>query len=122
MNFVAEKNLAACSVYDVCRGHDVVDHLAWNLVKKEYSRKNLSKRMKEHYMMADFQFCYCRKELLAESLEAISLRFEVSYKDGTEIRQIWDKDKLVIQVERGKDRTELQNLLRGYSYNILEGN
>lgn len=54
-SFVADKNLGACAVYDVCRGHDVVDHLAWNLVKKEYSRKNLSKRMKEHYTMADFQ-------------------------------------------------------------------
>ena len=77
---------------------------------------------KFEYMMADFQFCYCRKELLAENLEAIGLRFEVSYKDGTEIRQIWDNDKLVIQVEREKSRTELQNMLREYSYIILEGN
>ena len=74
------------------------------------------------YMMADFQFCYCRKEILAESLEAIGLRFEVSGQGGKEIRQIWDKDKLVIQVEREKNRTKLQNLLREYSYDILEGN
>ena len=72
--------------------------------------------------MADFQFCYCRKEILAESLEAIGLRFEVSGQGGKEIRQIWDKDKLVIQVEREKNRTKLQNLLREYSYDILEGN
>lgn len=77
---------------------------------------------KFEYMMADFQFCYCRKEILAESLEAIGLRFEVSGQGGKEIRQIWDKDKLVIQVEREKNRTKLQNLLREYSYDILEGN
>ncbi|MBO7516394.1 MAG: DUF3261 domain-containing protein [Spirochaetia bacterium] len=77
---------------------------------------------KFEYMMADFQFCYCKKELLAESLEAVGLRFEVSGNSGKEIRQIWDKDKLVIQVEREKDRTKLQNLLREYSYDILEGN
>jgi hypothetical protein len=77
---------------------------------------------KFEYMMADFQFCYCKKELLAERLEAIGLRFEVSEQDGKEIRQIWDKDKLVLQVDREKSRTKLQNLLREYSYDILEGN
>lgn len=54
-DFVAGRNLEACSEYDVCRGHDVVEHLSWNLVKKEYSKKNLSKRMKDNYTMADFQ-------------------------------------------------------------------
>ena len=77
---------------------------------------------KFEYMMADFQFCYCSKELLAESFEAIGLRFAVSEQEGKEIRQIWDKDKLVVQVEREKGRTKLQNLLREYSYDILEGN
>ena len=77
---------------------------------------------KFEYMMADFQFCYCKKELLAERLEAIGLRFEVSEQDGKEIRQIWDKDKLVLQVDRETSRTKLQNLLREYSYDILEGN
>ncbi len=77
---------------------------------------------KFEYMMADFQFCYCRKDLLAESLESIGLRFEVSEKDGMEIRQISDKGKVVIQVERNKDHTRLQNFLRQYSYDIMEGN
>ena len=77
---------------------------------------------KFEYMMADFQFCYGRKELLASSLDAVGLRFDCSDKDGTEIRQIWNKDKLVIQVEREKNRTRLQNFLREYSYDIQEGN
>ena len=76
---------------------------------------------KFEYMMADFQFCYCSKEILAESLEALGLRFEVSEKDGKEIRQIWDKDQLVIQVERSENHTKLQNFLRQYSYDIQEG-
>ena len=77
---------------------------------------------KFEYMMADFQFCYCKKEILAESLEATGLHFEVSEKDGIEIRKISDNDKLVIQVERDKNHTRLQNLLRQYSYDIMEGN
>ena len=76
---------------------------------------------KFEYMMADFQFCYCRKELLAESLEAAGLRFECSEQDGKEIRQILEGDKLVIQIEKEKNRTRLQNLLREYSYDIQEG-
>ena len=77
---------------------------------------------KFEYMMADFQFCYCRKDLLASSFEAIGLRFECSEKDGVETRQIFDGDKLVIQIEKEKNRTKLQNLLREYSYDIMEGN
>ena len=77
---------------------------------------------KFEYMMADFQFCYCRKELLISSIEAVGLRFDVLEQDGKEIRQIWDKDQLVIQVEKEKNHTKLQNYLRQYSYDIMEGN
>ncbi len=77
---------------------------------------------KFEYMMADFQFCYCKKELLASSLEASGLRFECEEKEGVEIRKILDKDTTVIQIEREKNRTRLQNFLRQYSYDIREGN
>ena len=76
---------------------------------------------KFEYMMADFQFCYCRKELLVSSLEPAGLRFDVLEQDGKEIRQIWDKDQLIIQVEKEKNHTKLQNFLRQYSYDIQEG-
>ena len=76
---------------------------------------------KFEYMMADFQFCYGQRELLLSSLEAIGLRFDVIEQDGREIRQIWDKDQLVIQVEKEKNHTRLQNFLRQYSYDIQEG-
>ena len=76
---------------------------------------------KFEYMMADFQFCYCRKELLASNLEAVGLRFDVTEQDGKEIRQIWNKDQLIIQVERSKNFTRFQNFLRQYSYDIQEG-
>lgn len=62
-DFIAEKNLGACSEYDVCRGHDVIDHLAWNLVGNEYSRKNLSRQMKKYYTKADFQGTHLYAEL-----------------------------------------------------------
>ncbi len=77
---------------------------------------------KFEYMMADFQFCYCKKELLASIFEAIGLRLECSEKDGVETRQIFEGDKLIIQIEKEKTRTRLQNLLREYSYDIMEGN
>ena len=76
---------------------------------------------KFEYMMADFQFCYCQKELLSASLEAAGLRFDVTAMNGKEIRQIWDKDQLIIQVEKDKTNTRLQNYLRNYYYDILEG-
>lgn len=76
---------------------------------------------KFEYMMADFQFCYCKKELLASGLEASGLRFKCTEQDGKEIRQIFEGDKLVVHIEKEKTRTRLQNLLREYSYDILEG-
>jgi len=75
---------------------------------------------KFEYMMADFQFCYCKKELLASSLEASGLRFESENRNGVEIRRILEKDTPVIQIEREKNRTRLQNFLRQYSYDIRE--
>ena len=75
---------------------------------------------KFEYMMADFQFCYCQKELLSDRLEETGLRLEYSEEDGNEIRQIWSQDQLIIQVERGKDYTRLRNFLRQYSYDIRE--
>ena len=76
---------------------------------------------KFEYMMADFQFCYCKKELLASGLEASGLRFKCTEQDGKEIRQIFEGDKLVVHIEKEKTCTRLQNLLREYSYDILEG-
>lgn len=54
-DFVTKNNLDALSVYDVCRGHDVVNHLAWNLIENKYSQKNLTEMMKEEYSLEDFQ-------------------------------------------------------------------
>jgi hypothetical protein len=53
-NFVAEKRLDGYSIYDVCRGHDVIDQLAWNLIGNEYSRKILETKMRNAYSLADF--------------------------------------------------------------------
>ena len=50
---------------------------------------------KFEYMMADFQFCYCKKELLASSFEAIGLRFECFERDGKEIRQIFEGEDAI---------------------------
>lgn len=77
---------------------------------------------KFEYMMADFQFCYCKKELLSSRLGESGLRLECQLQDKREIRQIWSGNQLVIQIEREKDRTRLTNFLRQYSYDIQEGN
>ncbi len=61
-DFVAKYYLNTFSEYDVCRGHDVVNHLSWNMVDNKYSQRNLTKRMKEEYSLGDFQ----RTSLYAE--------------------------------------------------------
>lgn len=61
--FIYDKNLSSCLVYDVCRGHDVVEHLSWNLVKNKYSKKVLKEEMKVAYTYTDFQATQLYKDL-----------------------------------------------------------
>ena len=51
--FVASRNLAAFSPYDICRGHDVIGLLEF-VYGNAYSKSEMEKKMKAYYDKVDF--------------------------------------------------------------------
>ena len=51
--FVVSNNLASCSPYDICRGHDVIGLLGF-VYGNAYSKPAMEQKMKKHYSKADF--------------------------------------------------------------------
>jgi hypothetical protein len=94
--------------------------------------------LKGEYLAADFQFCFYRAEALRGALEECGLGLEVETgEDGTggfvEIRRVTEAagsspgngarsgaagKKIIIEIEKTKNRVRYTNLLRSYSYTL----
>ena len=69
------------------------------------------------YIVADFQFCFYKTDVLRRALKKAGLVLEST---GTG-RRIMKGKNLIIEIEKKPDSVTLVNHLRGYSY-TLEGN
>lgn len=81
--------------------------------------------LKPEYVIADFQFCFYRSDILAEALKDIGLILEINNieipgTDPLERRIILSGTKKIIEIEKTPKRVLYNNILRGYSY-TLEG-
>ncbi|WP_010253136.1 DUF3261 domain-containing protein [Treponema primitia] len=75
---------------------------------------------KAEYVAADFQFCFYRIDALVPALRGLSLVVEIrDTPDGSvEVRRIFDKKKLIIEIEKKPDEVRYTNVLRGYAYTL----
>ena len=72
--------------------------------------------------VADIQYAFYDTQKIAENLGASKLGFAViSGGDGTEIRRITNGTKLIAEIEKKTGSVRITNFLRGYEYNLLEG-
>jgi hypothetical protein len=80
--------------------------------------------LKPEYVAADFQFCFYRVDALIRGLKKTSLNMVVEQRLGAEgcveVRTIYDKKKVIIEIEKSPTRILYTNHLRGYAY-TLEG-
>jgi hypothetical protein len=80
---------------------------------------------KAEYIIADFQFCFYRIDLLSQALKAAGLTLSVS-RDKTEeegyreFRRIFQGAALLVEIEKTPARVRYINHLRNYAY-TLEG-
>ncbi|MDR0455826.1 MAG: DUF3261 domain-containing protein [Treponema sp.] len=73
--------------------------------------------LKPEYIVADFQLCFYSVPPLRQALEDCGLSFESTENS----RRIFQKETVIIEIEKSKDAVRLINHLQGYAY-TLEGN
>ena len=77
------------------------------------------KALPGEYIICDIQNAYYDKDELARNFEAAGLKFEISTKENVEIRKILDGKKLIEEITVSDNEVKIQNLLRGYSYQLV---
>jgi hypothetical protein len=85
----------------------------------------LSGLPKAEYIIADFQFCFYRKESLAAALKKIGLELRVERRGpgegeegDAEIRRIFRGGKGIIEIIKRGDTVRYVNFLQGYAYTL----
>jgi hypothetical protein len=80
--------------------------------------------LKAEYIVADFQFCFYRADLLSQALKDSGLRLvvEISGGDGIEesreVRTIFAGKERIVEIVKTDSAVSLENFLRGYSYTL----
>ncbi|MDR2052554.1 MAG: DUF3261 domain-containing protein [Treponema sp.] len=78
--------------------------------------------LKAEYMVADFQFCFYRVDLLSQALKDSGLTLIVEIRDGLEkseeVRTIFSGKKPVVEIVKTESAVSLKNFLRDYSYTL----
>ena len=77
------------------------------------------KALPGEYIICDIQNAYYDKDELARNFAAAGLKFEISTKENVEIRKILDGKKLIEEITVSDNEVKIQNLLRGYSYQLV---
>jgi hypothetical protein len=78
--------------------------------------------LKAEYIVADFQFCFYRVDLLSQALKDSGLRLVVEIRDGIEesqeVRTIFSGKKPLVEIVKTGSSVFLKNFLRDYSYTL----
>ncbi|MDR1411019.1 MAG: DUF3261 domain-containing protein [Spirochaetaceae bacterium] len=78
--------------------------------------------LKAEYIVADFQFCFYRADLLTQALKDSGLRLVVEIRDGIgesdEVRTIFSGKQAIAEIVKTKSAVTLKNFLRDYSYTL----
>jgi hypothetical protein len=89
----------------------------------EYTGEGLSfsspyapQNLKAEYLIADFQFCFYNFEALVSGLGGLTLKRELSGE--TELRRIYEGERLLIEIEKTPAHVRYANRLRSYAYTI----
>lgn len=77
------------------------------------------KALPGEYIICDIQNAYYDKDELRKNFEAAGLKFEISTTENVEIRKIFDGKKLIEEITVSDNEVKIQNLLRGYSYQLV---
>lgn len=74
--------------------------------------------IKPAYIIFDFQLCFYPVEELKRELEDSGLSLNLTKDDRQELREIRDKDRLIISILKENEKIQYVNNERNYSYTI----
>lgn len=87
----------------------------------EFSSSVFPPQLKAEYIICDIQNAYYKAEQLEENYRTAGLIFEEEILDDCKIRRIKNGKKIIEQITINNNSIRIQNILRGYEYNLTEG-
>ena len=96
-----------------------IGELLYTNGKVTLSSAVLPPALNAEYIIADFQFCFYKKEALAKNLENSGFTFS-AIDAPQKKRQIFKDGSLIIEINYSRNYIEFNNHLRRYKY-ILQG-
>lgn len=77
--------------------------------------------LKAEYIICDIQNAYYNLEGLSENYRLSGLSFEETEENGNKIRLVKNGKKIIERITFSDNSIKIQNILRGYEYNLTEG-
>jgi len=77
--------------------------------------------LKAEYIILDIQNAYYSESELKEAYKAAGLSFEAQKTENSEVRIIKSGKKIIEMITKNGNSIKIQNSLRGYEYNLIEG-
>lgn len=74
--------------------------------------------IKPAYIIFDFQLCFYPEEELKKELEGCGFTFNCTRDKNQELREIREKEKLIISIQKDNEKIQYVNNERNYSYTI----
>ena len=102
-------------------------NLTYDGITANFDSKIFPNNLKAEYIVADLQFAYYKVPAINETLKSIGMYMEVSENDGSQVRTICSNSilpmmnsKTIEVITKKSGSIKIENMLRGYEYNLQE--
>ena len=102
-------------------------NLTYDGITANFDSKIFPNNLKAEYIVADLQFAYYKVPAINETLKSIGMYMEVSQNDGSQVRTICSNSilpmmnsKTIEVITKKSGSIKIENMLRGYEYNLQE--
>lgn len=102
-------------------------NLTYDGIAADFDSAIFPKNLKAEYIVADLQFAYYKVPAINETLKTIGMYMEVSEADGCQVRTIYSNSilpmmnsKTIEVITKKSGSIKIENMLRGYEYNLQE--
>ena len=102
-------------------------NLTYDGITAKFDSKIFPNNLKAEYIVADLQFAYYKVPAINETLKSIGMYMEVSENDGSQVRTICSNSilpmmnsKTIEVITKKSGSIKIENMLRGYEYNLQE--
>jgi len=95
--------------------------LSYDGISVEFDSAVFPSNLKAEYIICDIQNAYYQFDKLSDNYKASGLIFEETTENGEKIRRVISGKKVIEQITFSGNSIRIQNILRGYQYNLTKG-